>query len=303
MEVRVALVKSREEILAVCAQGPEALVTLVTTLPERLAHVDARLAAVEARLAKDSHHSGRPPSSDPVGRLRSLRGKSGKSGERPGGQPGHEGRTLAQRAAPDVVLTHAPTQCHACGAWTRGAFPADVRTTAQYGREVQALAVYQTAHRLLPVGRASEMRSHLPGQPVSVATGLFVRRRQWWLHTASNPMLTLHAVHRDRGRGAHAAIGLLPAYRGTVVHDGYRAYGTAERPQYPCRHALCGDHLLREPTFLAEEYQLRFRTPTGAETFCALRGYVVTTRERGRTPLGALRDLFAGHPFIAAVPE
>jgi transposase len=481
---------TREEILAVYAQGPEAVVTLVTTLLERLAHVEARLAAVEAQLAKDSHNSSKPPSSDPVRRPRSLRRKSGK---RPGGQPGHDGTTLALRATPDVVLTHTPVQCGtcgaalapagsspssaerrqvfdltrprlvvtehrvadarcaACGAWTRGAFPPEVRTTVQYGPEVQALAVYLTTQQLLPVARASEMLSHLAGQPVSVATvlaaeqraavtldplvariqtgllsapvigvdetGLFVERRQWWLHTASTPTLTLYAVHQDRGRTAHAAIGLLPAYRGTVVHDGYQAYGTAERPQYRCRHALCGVHLLRELTFLAEEYHLRwaaalkrslltmkaavararaagrdtldratlrrywrryrtllaegeaveppptragptkgklkrtpagrllfrlrrdaawvlrfledfavpfdnneaerdlrmmkveqkvsggFRTPTGAATFCTLRSYLVTARKQGRVALDAFRDLFAGHPFVPAVPE
>jgi hypothetical protein len=80
---------TREEILAVYAQGPEAVVTLVTMLLERLAHLEARVATLEAQLAKDSHNSGKPPSSDvtrdPVRRPRSLRGQSGK---RPGGQPG-----------------------------------------------------------------------------------------------------------------------------------------------------------------------------------------------------------------------
>ncbi|MGH7720072.1 MAG: DUF6444 domain-containing protein [Gemmatimonadaceae bacterium] len=61
---------TREEILAVYAQGPEAVVALVTMLLERLVHVEARLAAVEAHLAKDSHNSGKPPSSDPVRRPR-----------------------------------------------------------------------------------------------------------------------------------------------------------------------------------------------------------------------------------------
>jgi transposase len=488
--VLVPVTMTREEILAVYAQGPEAVVTLVTMLLERLAHVEARLAAVEAQLAKDSHTSGKPPSSDPVRRPRSLREQSGK---RPGGQPGHEGTTLGLRAMPDVVLTHAPAQCHACGtalpavastaagverrqvfdltpprlvvaehraveaqcpacgAWTRGAFPPDVRTTAQYGPELQALAVYLTTQQLLPVARASEMLTHLTGQPVSVATvlaaeqraaaalapviahihtgllrspvlgvdetGVFIGRRQWWLHTASTPTLTHYAVHPQRGRTAHAAIGLVPAFRGTVVHDGFQAYGTADTPTYACRHALCGVHLLRELTFLAEEYHLRwaaalkrslltmkaavrrataagqpalnratlgryrrryaallaegeaaeppptrtgptkgkrkrtpagrllfrlrrdrtwvlrfledfavpfdnneaerdlrmmkveqkvsggFRTPTGATTFCTLRGYVVTARKQGRAALDALRDLFTGHPFIPAVPE
>jgi transposase len=46
-----------------------------------------------------------------------------------------------------------------------------------------------------------------------------------------------------------------------------------------------------------------FRTPTGAATFCTLRSYVLTARKQGCAALHALRDLFAGHPFIPAVPE
>jgi transposase len=496
----VALAMTREEILAVYAQGPEAVVTLVTMLLERLTHLEvleARVATLEAQLAKDSHNSGKPPSSDPVRHARSLREPSGK---RPGGQPGHEGTTLALRATPDLVLTHTPRQCHACGAplrplardaaglvaperrqvfdltpprlvvtehrvadaqcpacgaWTRGRFPPAVRTTAQYGPELQALAVYLTTQQLLPVARASEVLTHLAGQPVSVATvlaaeqrgatalapvlarleaglrrapvlgvdetGLFVAHRQWWLHTASTPTLTRYAVHPRRGSAAHAAIGILPTFGGIVVHDGYQAFGTAPAPRYPCQHALCGVHLLRELTFLAEEYHLRwaaalkrslltmkaaaararatgrdaldratrsryrrryaalltegeatecaqsppptrvgstkgklkrtpagrllvrlrrdgawvlrfledcavpfdnneaerdlrmmkveqkvsggFRTPAGAHTFATLRSYVVTARKQGCTALDALRALFAGHPFLPAVPE
>lgn len=336
---------TREEILAVYAQGPEAVVTLVTMLLERLAHVEhlaaanaaleARVASLEAERAKDSHNSGKPPSSDPVRRPRSLREPSGK---RPGGQPGHDGTTLALRATPDVVVTHAPTHCHtcgtalgaavpvplaipealgaraierrqvfdltpprlvvtehrvveapcpACGVWTTGAFPPDVRTTAQYGPELQALAVYLTTQQLLPVARTSELLAHLTGQPVSVATvlaaearcaaalapvtariraglarapavgfdetGFFIGRRRHWLHTASTATLTHYTAHAKRGRQAHDTIGLLPTYPGTAVHDGYESYFT-----YPCRHALCGVHLLRELTFLAEECHERW---------------------------------------------
>lgn len=43
-------------------------------------------------------------------------------------------------------------------------------------------------------------------------------------------------------------IGILPKYRGHLVHDGWWSYDYYTK----CRHALCGAHLLRELTFFAE---------------------------------------------------
>jgi len=43
---------TREEILAVYEQGPEAVVALVTTLLERIAALEARVSALEARLER-----------------------------------------------------------------------------------------------------------------------------------------------------------------------------------------------------------------------------------------------------------
>jgi transposase len=360
----MSLKLTREEILAVYAQGPAAVVALVTMLLEQIAALEARVSALEAQVGKDSHNSAKPPSSDrvrdPARRPRSLRGHSGR---RPGGQAGHDGTTLRCRATPDAIVTHVPThcdmcgcslpvalhavrevsaerrqvfdltrprlvvtehrvvdqQCRRCGAWTRGAFPEDVRATVQYGPELAALAVYLTTQQLLPVARASELLSHLAAQPVSAATVLaaearaatalapvraalqaallrapvlgvddtsvFVTREPWALYTASTPRLTAYRVLRFRGRRAYDAIDLLPHYHGTVVHDGAQSFGTVPAPApYPCQHALCGVHLLRELTWLAEEYHLSWAQQL-KQHFLRMKRTVDRAKAAGRSAL------------------
>jgi len=310
-------VLTREEILAVYAQGPEAVVALITALCAQLARATAT----------DSHNSGRPPSTDVTRCGRTPKSLRRRSGRRPGGQPGHRGATLAPRELPDAVILHAPPACDACGhvfavdappgvalpaerrqvfdlpplhlvctehqvterpcphcgAVTRGRFPGEARTVVQYGPGVLAAGVALTAQHLLPVQRAADVLAALTGQRISPATllaaerrivdvlapvlahiraglagspvlhfdetGFFVATERHWLHVACTPTLTLYTAHPKRGTAAHDAIGLLPTYAGTAVHDGYASYPTYRG----CQHALCGVHLLRELTYLAEE--------------------------------------------------
>src|SRR5215469_1386623 len=65
---------------------------------EQIAALLVRVQELEARLAKDSHNSSKPPSNDGLKRkTKSLRAKSGK---KPGGQLGHRGETLRLVATP-----------------------------------------------------------------------------------------------------------------------------------------------------------------------------------------------------------
>jgi hypothetical protein len=78
-------------------------------LRQMLEEVLKRLGEVEGKLAKDSHQSSKPPSSDGLGRKRLSRRK--KSEKKPGGQAGHPGRTLLLVATPDEVVRHRPVVC------------------------------------------------------------------------------------------------------------------------------------------------------------------------------------------------
>src|SRR3990172_4205824 len=140
---------TRDEILAVYATGPDAMVAWVEQLVDMhqrqvvaltkqmaerveahqlaLANLKARVEQLEVRLNKDSHNSHKPPSSDGPAkppRPRSLRKRSGKKS---GGQDGHPGVTRVLVDDPDVVVVHAPTVCAGCGA--------DLRAAAEVQRE------------------------------------------------------------------------------------------------------------------------------------------------------------------------
>jgi len=161
-----------------------------------------RLGEVEGKLAKDSHNSSKPPSSDgPMRKRVSLRKKSEK---KPGGQAGHVGHTLLAVETPDEVVRHRPVICQhcqqsladvagrvkerrqvhdlpemrllvwehrveevlcpACGQPSVGNFPAEVAAPVQYGPNVQALAVYLHQGQLVPMARTcAGCRRHRSG--------------------------------------------------------------------------------------------------------------------------------------------
>jgi transposase len=91
-------------------------------LREQVRTLLERVQELEARLAKDSHNCGKPPSSDGLAhkaaRTKSLRTPSGKKA---GGQLGHRGATLRLVATPEVVVEQRPAVCDACQAPLDGA--------------------------------------------------------------------------------------------------------------------------------------------------------------------------------------
>jgi transposase len=178
-------------------------------------------------------------------------------------------------------------QCPWCNQITAAPFPAGVEAPVQYGMRLGAMAIYLVQQQLLPWARACEVLSDLVGAQISEGTlasliercaqnlgeveahikealvkanvlhqdetGLYVKGVRHWIHVACTAHLTHYAVHPKRGKDALDAIGILPRFQGTSVHDGWRSYFL-----YACSHALCLVHLLRELTFLAEEQSLEW---------------------------------------------
>jgi hypothetical protein len=79
---------------------------------EQMSGLSEQLKALQDRLAKDSHNSHLPPSSDRfVRKPKSLRKKSEKQSD---GQPGHAGSSLAWTTTPDEIIEQHVERCEAC---------------------------------------------------------------------------------------------------------------------------------------------------------------------------------------------
>lgn len=188
----------------------ETLITMVLNLQQQVQQLQQALAeqavviqSLRDQLAKDSHNSGKPPSSDGLkkpARPQSLRQKEGR---RPGGQKGHAGHTLKLVENPQHIRVHAvsvcaqcaadlqqvkpsgherrqvfdvpPIQvevtehraeiklCPECGQPSKGDFPAEVSQAVQYGCRIKAQAAYLNNYQLLPWGRSCELLGDLYG--------------------------------------------------------------------------------------------------------------------------------------------
>jgi transposase len=172
-------------------------------------------------------------------------------------------------------------QC-ACGAVHRGTFPAAVSAPVQYGPRSKAAVVQLTHHHMLPLARTGELMGDLFVLPMSDATvlaiqteaqerlaptvaaigealiaapvahadetGMRVAAKLHWMHVLVTPLLTWLGAHPKRGKSAFDALGLLIAFTGTLIHDGWKPYR-----ELACKHGLCNAHHLRELTYVFEQ--------------------------------------------------
>jgi len=202
-DVLAALVASLRSELA-GAQG-----ALAEALAEP-AEARERIAELAARLAQSPRNSSKPPWAEGLGkpapRARSLRKEMGR---KPGGQPGHDGTTLAQVARPGREERHEPACCGRCGAGlagrlvtsverrqvfdlppmtievtehqlierecgcghrTRAAAPEGADAPAQYGPRVAAIIIYLYIGQFLSKLRTAQALAELFGVPLSSGT-------------------------------------------------------------------------------------------------------------------------------------
>jgi len=249
----------------------------VQDLTVRLAARQQRVRHLEERLAKDSHNSSQPPSSDALSKPKpkSLRSPS----ERPtGGQPGHSGHTLRMVEQPDRMVSHPVKRCAgcgrsltgqapdrverrqvfdlpepklevtehqaevktcACGCLNRAVFPPEVTAPVEYGLRVKSVAVYLKEYQLLPFDRLAEIMRDLFACD-TFSEGTLAN----FSAACSRRLEPMDAFIR-----AQASAGVLPDFQGRAVHDFWDSY-----LKYDCDHAFSNAHLLRELVFLWEEH-------------------------------------------------
>ena len=170
----------------------------------------------------------------------------------------------------------------ACGRISRGTFPADVVAPVQYGPAALAAVVHLTHQHMMPVQRTAALMGDFFGLPMAQGTvlaaseeaavrlaptvawmgeaiqtaevahadetGMRVAGKLHWMHALVTTMLTWLGCHEKRGKLAFDALGILPGFLGTLIHDGWKPYRDLR-----CKHGLCNAHHLRELTYLFEE--------------------------------------------------
>ena len=199
---------------------------------------------------------------------------------------GHERRTLVDIVF-ETVEHHVDAQikrCPRCRAENRGRFPDTMPGPLQYGLGIQAWVVHLLVAHMVSLKRAAQSLRVLTGRLISEATllgyvrklhhalaeweqaatdcllampaihvdetSLRVDRKNHWIHVYAAGSLTLKFLDPKRGCKAIENIGIIPRYRGVLIHDCWASYLSYSH----CRHALCGAHLLRELAFASEAH-------------------------------------------------
>ncbi|MFZ5535556.1 MAG: IS66 family transposase [Patescibacteria group bacterium] len=296
----------------------------VTRLQAEVAFLQAENAELRRRLEMNSQNSHKPPSSDGYRKKRSQPAMPKGEKRAPGGQVGHKGKTLRQVEKADKVKIHLPEHCgicgrgisadeahetvskrqvfdlpepklevtehrlgeiECCGQAQRGAYPAYVTGSVQYGPGVRALVTKLSVDHKMPLEQISRLFTDLYGyelnsetvetalqqgyelaEPLEAETkaqlrqakvahfdetGLRIGGKLQWLHTACNDLYTHLFVHEKRGEKAlRSEASVLKDFTGHAIHDCLAAYFKFTQAQ----HGLCDAHVVRELQALMEEH-------------------------------------------------
>jgi transposase len=173
----------KSDVHARCREQIEALQAEILRLKEKIEQL-------EARLNQTSRNSSKPPSSDSTSA--SGRGRKESSGRKPGGQPGHEGKTreLLPSDQVDRIVPVKPETCQDCGAGLSGEDPNPRRHQVTETPPVRPHTTEYQLHTLVCFGCGAATKADLPE---GVPTGAFGPRLQ---ATAAILAGVYHLSHR-----------------------------------------------------------------------------------------------------------
>lgn len=154
--------------------------------------------------------------------------------------------------------------------------------SVQYGPSVRGLVCYLSNFQMVPVERIADFFEHQVALPLSAGTvvninseaatalvgfasiakkeliaepllhadetGINIAGKGAWLHGATSHLWSLFSASPKRGTEAIDAIGIIPNFKGVLVHDHWASYF-----KYDCIHAMCCAHLVRELTRVVED--------------------------------------------------
>jgi transposase len=178
-------------------------------------------------------------------------------------------------------------RCPFCGHITEAQFPDDVTRPVQYGSRIKGIITYLSQYQLIPYERTSELLKDVFGAEISTGTIYNTNKQAYeaaekpeeaikdllkrqpllhvdetgvccadateWVHVVSTDKLTYLGLHAKRGKEAIEEIGIIPVYRGYLMHDFWGSYLS-----YNCSHLFCNAHLLRELTAVHEDYKQKW---------------------------------------------
>lgn len=339
-------------------------------LHSELEQLRRRIAELEAKLERSSANSSAPPSSDSMGkaaaarmsraeRRRAARAATKAEARRRGKQPGAEGKNLAMREDPDVVVVRAPAWCSncggdlsgafvesikrrqvfdipdpkmtctehqsvrkrcSCGVLTAGGFPPEARAPVSYGPNIRANGLYLLHDQHVPVERTQEALSSMLG--VSVSAGFLsslvpqaaaeleragymdvlkarlkneavihvdetpdqVGTKTWYFHVAASKRFTYLFASPTRAKSAPDEAGVLPGFRGVMVHDRLKMY--FHRDYAKAKHAICLAHIVRDLDGVAAVLSQQPWAKPMKELMLEMNAACYAAREAGRRRLG-----------------
>lgn len=198
--------------------------------------------------------------------------------------------------------------CPKCGHRNSSIFPEGVTKDAQYGKRLKAQVNYLSASQFIPFERLQDFYESVYNHHISQATfynmikeygeklaskeeslketlkqedilkcdetGVHVGGKLHYVHVICNEKLTFYFIHPKRGNKAMDGMGILPEYKGIVMHDHYASYNKYKN----ATHVFCNAHHLRELKAVEEQENVHWASKA-SELLLAIKASVDSQRK------------------------